>query len=59
MRSGYTTARDNCGTVEKVFEHTQRAHYDVRACAGVRVGDFWEHVGTRVVVEVGMRMAST
>ena len=45
--------------MEKVFECTQRAHYEVRACAGVRVGDLgarWDKGYS--VEEVGMRMAS-
>ena len=39
VRSGCTTARDKSAEVGKLFEYTQRAHYEVRACAGVRVGD--------------------
>ena len=47
--------------MEKVFEYTQRAHYEVRACAGVRVGDLgarWDKDKGYSVEEVGMRMAS-
>ena len=44
--------------VEKVFEYTQRAHYEVRACAGIRVGDLGARWDKRYSVEVGMRMAS-